>query len=83
MTKVILIVALLLSACGGKEESSISVSKDFTVDRLFIIDSCQVYRFSDAGRYIYFTNCNGSTKWHYSCGKNCQEDNNVDNKVKP
>jgi len=28
---------------------------------LFTVDGCTVYRFLDAGDYIYFTNCNGQT----------------------
>lgn len=33
----------------------------YDVDYLFEHDGCKVYRFSDRGNYVYFTNCRGET----------------------
>jgi hypothetical protein len=34
-------------------------NKTYEVDYLFEHDGCKVYRFTDHGEYIYFTNCTG------------------------
>jgi len=34
-------------------------NKTYQVDFLFEHDGCKVYRFTDRGNNIYFTNCNG------------------------
>jgi hypothetical protein len=36
-------------------------NRDFEVEFLFTHDGCRVYRFQDATRMVYFTNCNGDT----------------------
>ena len=36
-------------------------NKDYEVAFLFEHDGCKVYRFEDAGQFIYFTSCNGET----------------------
>jgi hypothetical protein len=41
----------------GKSDNN----KTYEVDYLFEHDGCKVYRFSDRGHYVYFTNCNGET----------------------
>jgi len=33
----------------------------YEVEYLFEHDGCKVYRFRDESRYVYFTNCQGST----------------------
>ena len=35
-------------------------NKTYQVDFLFEHDGCKVYRFTDRGNNIYFTNCNGN-----------------------
>ena len=66
LTKKIIFVAIatLLVGCGKKGvrvQPSDSVD-DFTVERLFTVDSVTVYRFVDKGRRIYFTNKTGNVK---------------------
>lgn len=34
-------------------------NQTYKVDYLFEHDGCKVYRFSDRGNYVYFTNCTG------------------------
>jgi hypothetical protein len=70
-------IALLISGCGSPAKE-VSTDGDFEIGRLFTKDGCTVYRFSDAGRYVYFTNCNGSTNWNEICGKNCSRGVGVD-----
>lgn len=36
-------------------------NKTYQIDFLFTHDDCNVYRFRDKGRDVYFTNCNGDT----------------------
>lgn len=68
-------ILLALTGCMREPESISKVGKDFEVAKLFTHDGCAVYRFSDNGRSIYYTNCQGAassdTSWDESCGKNC------------
>jgi hypothetical protein len=41
------------------------------VELMFEHDGCRVYRFRDAERPVYYTDCRGSTAWEVSCGRNC------------
>lgn len=66
--------ALVLAGCGKPAESSVRVGSDFEVDKLFTVDGCAVYRFSDAGHLRYFTNCSGSTAYSVSSGKSSRPD---------
>lgn len=34
-------------------------NETYNVEYLFEHDGCKVYRFSDNGNYVYFTNCKG------------------------
>lgn len=34
-------------------------NKTYSVDFLFELDGCKVYRFRDYGNHVYFTKCNG------------------------
>lgn len=74
----IIMIALVLSACGKIEaESTQQAGIGATVEKLFTVDGCTVYRFNDNGYRRYFTNCKGSTEWRENCGKNCSRDMSV------
>lgn len=73
MKHTILLVCCLLAGCAGEAERTDAAGKRFEVARLFTHDGCTVYRFYDAGRHRYFTNCSGSTSWEESCGKSCAQ----------
>lgn len=64
MRYLLLLTTLLLVSCA-KEPISVNNTnnKEIQVSMLFEFDGCRVYRFADAGRAIYFTNCKGSTQW--------------------
>lgn len=64
----IAICALLLVSCNKDPESVQQVGSGFQVGKLFTTSGCTVYRFSDGGRFVYFTNCTGSTSSSYSTG---------------
>jgi hypothetical protein len=67
-------VALALASCGQDPVSTQRTDNpNVPVGILFETDGCKVYRFVDAGRYVYFTNCAGTTTAFHteSCGKNC------------
>lgn len=56
-------------------------SGNFQVEMLFEHDGCKMYRFEDAGKYIYYSKCSSEnnedlstqTSWNErkSCGKGC------------
>lgn len=70
---VALLVVVSVAACSKQAESTqtVGVNGDYQVGKLFTVDGCTVYRFTDGGYSRYFTNCNGSTQWNENCGKNC------------
>lgn len=66
---IIPIIAILLSGCtnqGVPVSISGAVDTGFHVEKLFEIDGISVYRFEDAGRYVYFTNTTGQVEYSYS-----------------
>lgn len=66
-TSLILITIILLTGCSktpiGIEQTSNSTIQ---VDLLFEKDGVKVYRFTDYGRPIYYTDARGSTQWSES-----------------
>jgi len=68
---IIAMVAVMISGCEKAPESVTHAGGDFQVGRLFTVDGCSVYRFDDAGRAVYFTNCNGSTQFTQKCSSKC------------
>jgi hypothetical protein len=78
MKKILILAAILaLAGCSKPAETSTSVGREFVVDKLFTHEGCTVYRFNDGGNNRYFTNCQGSTSWTESCGKNCTRQMNI------
>ena len=72
MKALIAVAALIaLSGCQKQAEATQPVGNGFTVEKLFTVEGCSVYRFTDALRPIYYTNCSGATHTTESCGKNC------------
>lgn len=71
MRKIILCLLAVasLSACAKPAETTVAAGSDFSVGKLFTVEGCSVYRFIDAGRHIYFTNCSGRAEWEVSNGK--------------
>ena len=60
----ILIALTLFSSCGGYSGDPISVdttSSKYEVYFLFEHEGCKIFKFSDNGRTVYYTNCDGST----------------------
>ena len=66
---ILMVMIVSLSACGKQAEQTMAAGVEFKVDKLFTIEGCTVYRFSDVGAYRYFTNCSGSTSWDQQSGK--------------
>lgn len=62
----VLCAVVLLGACSKTATESRTAVGEFKVDRLFTIDGCTVYRFSDAGYLRYFTNCKGNVSSQYT-----------------
>jgi len=62
--KKLILFCLLLSSCA-REPISVSSSDnpEFKVSFLFEKDGIKVYRFYDAGRFIYYTDARGHTEW--------------------
>ena len=71
-----LAISILLSGCAKQAEQVSSAGVGgIEVARLFTHDGCTVYRFGDAGRFVYFSKCSEKSEvfWNevHSCGKNC------------
>lgn len=75
----LLIGVLLLTGCNKDPESIQSVGKEFQVGKLFTIDNCTVYRFSDGGRNVYFTNCQGQVSSSHQEGEYTKYDEVITN----
>lgn len=67
MKKILLSIfaVALLSGCVGQGErvQTTKSCDNYTVVFLFEVDSVRVYRFRDAGHYVYFTNTNGVCRY--------------------
>lgn len=75
MKKAIILAILGLIMCGcantGTPQEVDNGNKNMNVVFLFEVDGVRVYRFLDAGRFVYFTNTNGNCQYDYkvSTGK--------------
>lgn len=71
--RVLILLTLVMAGCAktGTPVQPSGASDNFTVARLFVVNGCTVYRFQDAGRFHYLSDCRGSVSTHQSCGKNC------------
>lgn len=73
MKRAILFLAVLLCSCAeqGVDEKPTN-NPNFRIALLFEYDGCKVYRFMDAGHWVYFTKCQGAsntTSWEERQGK--------------
>lgn len=61
----VLVSSLMLMACEktGTPAQTDGAKQDFDVQFLFEVEGVKVYRFFDAGYYIYFTNASGTTSY--------------------
>ncbi len=86
MKKFTLVLALaslmILTGCtkAGTQVQTDGAKHDFDVQFLFETDGVKVYRFFDAGEYIYFTNSNGMTSYKTS-GKYSERKTSLNNKL--
>lgn len=65
-------VMFVLFGSGCNEKTSIPTSTSnptYTVQLLFELDGCKVYRFDDAGHWIYYSTCRGGFQWYKREGK--------------
>ena len=68
---------LILAACGNDPVSTSSTDNpNVPVSKMFEFEGCKVYRFKDAGAFVYYSNCPGSTTAFHSesCGKGCTKE---------
>lgn len=63
MKKTLIIIALLLLTSCAKQAKQATQEGNFVIELLFEKDGCKMYRFYDAGRYIYWSNCEGKTQY--------------------
>lgn len=81
----LLIPAAFLSGCKeqGAYAERVTVANpgdEYGVRKLFTVDGCTVYRFTD-DRTVYFTNCEGGATWRERQGKT-HKDHFVETSVK-
>lgn len=63
MKKILLLLAAVVVISCVRKSQEQTQNGDFNVEFLFEQDGCRVYRFKDAGRYIYWSNCAGRTQY--------------------
>jgi len=69
---VILVAGALIYGCASDGVKTVQTdNRDIHVTLLFEHDGCKVYRFTDAGSYIYYANCGASSDaaWNRIEGK--------------
>lgn len=55
--------AFALSGCARDPvETSRTDNPGIVVEKLFEHEGCTMYRFQDAGNYVYYSDCTGSTQ---------------------
>ncbi|CAM1372672.1 Probable lipoprotein precursor [Tenacibaculum litopenaei] len=52
----------LFIACKGEAKETEQVG-DFKIELLFEKDGCKMYRFKDGKRYVYWSDCRGTTSY--------------------
>lgn len=80
LTSLLIAVVAIAGGCANDPiERTQTNNAQIPVDFLFEKDGCKVYRFNDAGRYIYYTSCKGNTteKHTRSNGKTTTEETNL------
>lgn len=79
LNKILIVVALgfAISACAERNPQ-VKIKSDYQLKELFEHDGCKVYRFSDNGRYRYYTKCEFSseTMTSVSSGKTTYPESN-------
>lgn len=61
--KLLISIILIIYSCAGKSIESTN-QNNFEIEFLFEKDGCKIYRFYDAGRYIYWSNCAGNIQYN-------------------
>lgn len=76
------VFSLVLTGCekAGTQVQTDGAKHDFDVQFLFETDGVKVYRFFDAGEYIYFTNANGKTSY-VTGGKYSERKTSLNNRL--
>lgn len=65
--KLLLLFTLLLAFAGCREAAQSTVQNgNFQVEFLFKHDGCNMYRFKDGTRFIYWSDCKGRTQSDYT-----------------
>lgn len=62
---ILFVIAILGCAKTGSYVETSNSNDDFVVKKLFEVDDIIVYRFIDAGHYVYFTNKSGKICYEY------------------
>lgn len=62
---IVVLILIVITSCAKESKSSIK-DGEFVIELLFEHDNCKVYRFKDGGRFIYWSNCSGNTRTHYT-----------------
>ncbi len=62
---IIIFILVILTSCMNESKETIK-DGDFKIELLFKKDGCNVYRFRDGGRYIYWSNCSGNMQSNYT-----------------
>jgi len=64
--KFLLVPIIILFISCAKYPIAIDQKGEFKVELLFEKNGCKVYRFLDAGRYVYWSDCSGKVQYNYT-----------------
>ncbi len=74
MKKLIIVLSVFLFSCNGESDHQTTIqtsNNKYELHLLFEAEGCKVYRFSDCGRDLYYTTCEGVVSYDrtYRTGK--------------
>jgi len=72
----VLMIVMLMSSCYKDPQETSTEGNGFRVEFLFEKDGVKVYRFSDGGRYHYFTNKGETMRTQHKNKREYQENIN-------
>lgn len=77
----LLTITMTAESCevGNQLERHETTNEHFKVDLLFEKDSCKIYRFTDQGRDIYWSDCRGKMQYSYTTGGKNKHTEHVEN----
>jgi hypothetical protein len=64
----VFVIIITAIACDNRQPMKVEQTEntEYKVELLFVHNGCNIYRFEDQGRYIYYTDCRGKVEYSYT-----------------